>query len=55
MEESRSPFKILTGKPVGRRFLGSPGRKWQDSITMDHKEICVNMRDWVDSARIEII
>ena len=37
MEESRSVFKILTGKPTGKRPLGRPRRKWEDNIKMDLK------------------
>ena len=36
MEEGRSAFKILAGKPIGKRPLGRP-RCREDSIRMDHK------------------
>ena len=49
MEEGRSAFKILTGKPTGKRPLGRPRRRWEDNIKMDLKEIGINMRNWVDS------
>ena len=39
MEESRSAFKILTGKPTGKGPLGRPRRRWEDNIRMDLKEI----------------
>ena len=32
MEESRSAFKILTGKPTGKRPLGRPRHCWEDNI-----------------------
>jgi hypothetical protein len=51
MEESRSAFNILTGKPTGKRTLGSPRRIWEDNIRMDLKDIGVNTRIWVGSAR----
>ena len=35
MEECRSTFKILTGKPTGKRPLGRPRRRWEDNIRMD--------------------
>ena len=38
MEECRSAFKILTGKPTGKRPLGRLKRKWEDNIKMDLKE-----------------
>ena len=34
MEEGRSAFKILTGKPTGKRPLGGPRRRWKDNIRM---------------------
>ena len=51
MEEGRSPLKILTGKLTGRRFLGTPRRRWEDNIRIDLKAIRVNMRNWVDWAQ----
>ena len=32
MEEERSAFKILTGKPAGKRLLGRPRRRWEGNI-----------------------
>ena len=51
MEEGRSAFKILTGKPTGKRPLGKPKRRWEDNIRMDLEEICINAGIWVDSAQ----
>ena len=34
MEEDRNAFKILTGKPSGKRPLGRPMNRWQDNIRM---------------------
>ena len=39
MEEGRSAFKILTGKPTGKRPLGRPRRRWKDNIKMDLEDI----------------
>ena len=41
MEEGKSIFKILTGKPTGKRPLGRPRRRW-DNIRMDLEEIGIN-------------
>ena len=38
MEEGRSVFKILTGKPTGKRPLGRPRLRWEDNIRMDLEE-----------------
>ena len=34
-EEDRSAFKILTGKPTGKRSLRWPRRRWEYSIKID--------------------
>ena len=47
----RSASKVLTGKLIGKRALENPRRRWEDNIRMDLKEICINTRDWVDSAQ----
>ena len=51
MEAGRSAFKILTGKPTGKRPSGRPRRRWEDNIRMDPEEICINAGNWVDSAQ----
>ena len=56
MEEGRSAFKILTGrpKPTGKRPLGRPRRRWEDNIRMVLEEIGKNAGNWVDSAQDRI-
>ena len=51
MEEGRSSFKILVGKPTGKRPLGRPWRRWEDNIRMNFSAIGINTRNWVDSAQ----
>ena len=51
MEEGRSAFKIVTGKPTGKRPLGRPRRKWEDNIRLNLEEIGINAGNWVDSAQ----
>jgi hypothetical protein len=46
MEEGRSTFKILTGKPTGRLT-----HKWENNIRMDHEEIGISSRNWDVSAQ----
>ena len=45
MVEGGSAFKILTRKPIGKRPLGRPRRRW------DLEEIGINAGNWVDSAQ----
>ena len=51
MEEGRSGFKILTGKPTGKRPLGRPRRTWEDNIRIDLEESGINAGNWDDSAQ----
>ena len=51
MEEGKSPFKILTSKPTGKRPLGRPRRREEDNIRMDLQVIGINAGNWVHSAR----
>ena len=51
IEEGRSAFKILTGKPTGKRPLGRPRHRWEDNIRMDLVEIGINAGNWVNSAQ----
>ena len=49
MEEGRSAFKMLTGKPRGKRPLGRSRPRWEDNIIVNLKEIGINTRNWADS------
>ena len=51
MEEGRSAFKILTGKPTGKSPLGRPRHRWEDNIRMDLEEIGIIAGNLVDSAQ----
>ena len=51
MEEGRSPFKILTGKPTGKRPSRSLRCRWEDNIRMDLEEIGINAGNSGDSAQ----
>jgi hypothetical protein len=51
MEESKSAFKILTGKPTGKIPLGRPRRRWEKNIRMDLEESSINAENWVYSAQ----
>jgi hypothetical protein len=35
MGEERKFYKVLVGKPEGKRLLGRPRRRWEDGIRMD--------------------
>jgi hypothetical protein len=50
MGEKRNAYRILMGKPEGRRPLGRRRRKWVDNIKMDLREIGWDGMDWIDLA-----
>jgi hypothetical protein len=37
--EGRNVYRVLVGKPEGKRPLGRPRRRWDDGIKLDHREI----------------
>jgi hypothetical protein len=39
MGEKRNAYRILVGKPEGKRTLRIPRRRWEDNIKMDLREI----------------
>jgi hypothetical protein len=39
MEKKTNVYRILVGKPEGKRPLGRPRRRWEDNIRMDIREI----------------
>jgi hypothetical protein len=51
VEEKRNAYRLLVGKPEGKRPLGRPRRKWMDNIRMDLGE--VGWRDvyWIGLAQ----
>ena len=55
MEEGRSAFKTLTGKPTEKRPLEKPRRRWKDNIRMDLEEIGINAGIGLIRLRIGII
>jgi hypothetical protein len=47
MGEERKVYKVLLGKPEGKRPPGRPRRRWKDEIRMDLKEIGFGGVDWI--------
>jgi hypothetical protein len=50
MGESKNAYRILVGKPEGKRPPGGPRRRWEDNIRIDFTEIEWGGMDWIDLA-----
>ena len=51
MGEERGVYRVLVGKPEGRRPLGRPRRRWVDNIRMDLQEVGCWYMDWIGLAQ----
>jgi len=51
MGERRGVYRVLVGKPEGKRPLGRPRRRWEDNIKMDLQEVGCDVTDWIDLAQ----
>jgi hypothetical protein len=45
--EERKVYKVLVGKPEGKRPLERARRRWEDGIRMDLREIGLGGVDWI--------
>ena len=48
MDQSRNAYRVLVGKPEGKRPLDRPRRRWEDNIKMDLRE--VGCGEWIELA-----
>ena len=51
MGEEKGVYRVLVGKPEGKRQLGRPRRKWVDYIRMDLQEVGCGYMDWIGLAQ----
>ena len=51
MVEGRGVYRVLVGKPEGKRLLGRPRRRWEDNIKMDLQEVRCGGMDWIRLAQ----
>jgi hypothetical protein len=51
MGERRKAYRVLVGKPGGKRPLGRLRPRWQNNIKMDLQEVGCGGRDWIEAAQ----
>src|SRR5215475_12568112 len=51
MGEGRGVYRVLVGKPEGKRSLGRPRLGWEDNIRMDLQEVGLGYVDWIGLAQ----
>ena len=44
-------YRVLVGKPEGKRPLGRPRRRWKDNIRMDFQEVGCGVMNWIEVAQ----
>jgi hypothetical protein len=49
--EERGVYKVLMGRPEGKRPVGRPRRRWEDNIKVDLKEIGIDGANWLQLAQ----
>jgi len=49
--ERRGVYRVLVGKPEGKRPHGRPRLRWEDNIEMNHQEVGWEGMDWIDLAQ----
>ena len=51
MGERKGVYRVLVGKPEGKRTLGRPRRRWEDNIKMDLQEVGFCCMHWIELAQ----
>jgi hypothetical protein len=50
-KERRGVYRVLVGRPEGKRRLGRPRRMWENNIKMDLREIGIDGANWIQLAQ----
>jgi hypothetical protein len=49
--ERRGIYRVVVGKPEGKRPRGRPRHRWEDNIKMDLQEVGCAVMDWIELAQ----
>jgi hypothetical protein len=52
--EGRGVYRVLVGRPEGKRPLGRPRCSWEDNIEMDLREIGIDGANWIRLAQVRV-
>jgi hypothetical protein len=51
MGEGRDVYKVLVGRPEGKRPLGRPRSRWEDNMKMNLREMGIDEANWIRLAQ----
>jgi hypothetical protein len=51
MGEGRGAYRVLVGRPEGKRPLGRPRRRWEDNIKLDLRDMLISGTNWIQLAQ----
>ena len=51
MGEGRGIYRVLVGKPEGKRPMGRARHRWEDNIKIDLQEVGCGGMDWIELAQ----
>jgi hypothetical protein len=49
--EGRGVYRVLVGRPEGKRPRGRPRRRWEDNIKLDLREMGIDGENWIQLAQ----
>jgi hypothetical protein len=55
MGEGRVVYRLLVGRPGGKRPLEMPRRSWENNIKMDFREIEIDVAKWIQLAQDRVL
>jgi hypothetical protein len=54
MGEGRGVYRVLVGRPEGKRPMGRPRRRWEDNIKLDLREMGIYGMNWIHVAQDKV-
>jgi hypothetical protein len=54
MGEGKGAYRVLVGRPEGKRPVGRPRRRWEENIKVDLGEIWIEVANWIRLAQDKV-